>query len=293
MSQVVIRNARDDEASAIQALARQCPPLDVHTAFSYWVVTRYQQGLCLVAEQDDSLVGFLTATGTTDTNLLYVWQIGVNQAHRGTGLAERLLDRLVAQATALGFRSMQVSIADNNAASLAVFSRLAARRESELTEVGHLRVTDSSYPFSDDEPIYELSLVTAPPFVHGHGPSQHLELFVYGNLRHGQSLHNALEGLIEETWPAAVSGRLYEHSGGTYPVLLPGEGQVRGELLRIKQTAPLKAFLFDEEALYGYDLRWVLVQLRGESARYALAFTWPWGSDGLGRVIDSGDYLDR
>jgi L-2,4-diaminobutyric acid acetyltransferase len=112
------------------------------------VLLRYWSDYCLIAEEDSEITGVLLAIGAGSADdLVYVWQIGVSLAFRGTGLAQEMLGEFCARASRDGRRRIQVSIAPDNPASFSLFARLARENGEGLREVA-----------GGDEPTYEFAL---------------------------------------------------------------------------------------------------------------------------------------
>lgn len=61
-----------------------------------------------------------------------------------------------------------------------------------------------------------------------------LPVFVYGSLRPG-NIHfdRLLKGKITKVTPARVRGSLYAHVSLPWPCLVPGDGEVKGEIIHI------------------------------------------------------------
>ena len=118
--------------------------------------------------------------------------------------------------------------------------------------------------------------------------------FAYGTFRPGgASFHRVEDLLAGDPYPARVKGRLVVCSADHWPLLLPGEGTVVGDVLPMLAGVRLWDVLGDWEMAWGYSIRWVPL-LPGEedgSAGRVLACVWEW-PDYLGAEIPSGDWFD-
>lgn len=111
--------------------------LDDNSPYAYLMLARYHAETCLVAQRGEELSGFVTAfvpPGQPDT--LFVWQVGVDPAARGHGLATRMIRSLLSQPAARAVRYLEATVTPSNEASLALFRGLAEKlgtrcRESE------------------------------------------------------------------------------------------------------------------------------------------------------------------
>lgn len=131
-----VRRCREEDAAKIHSLVRHLSPLITHTPYTYWVLCNYSPSRCFVAEHNGEIVGFATGI-LSDSNpaSFLVWQIGVQQDFRGTGLSDRLLDRIAESARAAGAISIEATIEEDNSPSRSAFARLAVRLASELQRV--------------------------------------------------------------------------------------------------------------------------------------------------------------
>lgn len=86
---------------------------------------------------------------------------------------------------------------------------------------------------------------------------ERLPVFVYGTLRRGEKNHlRYFEGRIRFLGMAAARGELYVHleEEYCYPCLLPGEGEVKGELVEPRPEL-YDLVLAELDALEDYDPR--------------------------------------
>ncbi len=151
-----LRPATAADAVTLHTLARSCPPLDVHTHYTYWVLASQFGDLCTIAEVDGEPAGLVTTVLREDR--AFLWQIGMIAEQRGTGLAARALDRTVAALRATGARSLSVSIAPDNRPSLRTFQKLAARLGTELATVGDVDLRDPDSGFVEYEHLFRIAL---------------------------------------------------------------------------------------------------------------------------------------
>lgn len=157
MHSVTIRSALESDAPLFHALATACPPLDVHTPYTYWVLAFMFRDGCFVAVDNDKPVGFVTTVRRDDT--AFLWQIGVKETSRGTGVSTMLIDAVCAWARETGVTQLQLSISSDNAASLGSFRSYATRNGLTFSTIGHLDLTVADDPsFSENEDIFQLDL---------------------------------------------------------------------------------------------------------------------------------------
>lgn len=156
MQNTVFRPTTAVDAALLRSLAERCPPLDVHTHYTYWTITEYFGDLCAVAEVNGDPVGFATAILRGNRGLL--WQVGVLPEYRGTGIGSRLLTDVAARLQAQGVRRLEVSIAPDNVASHATLHRLAADRGVEVVHLDDVDLHDLADPtFTEFEHRYVIT----------------------------------------------------------------------------------------------------------------------------------------
>ncbi|GAA4476548.1 diaminobutyrate acetyltransferase [Enteractinococcus fodinae] len=113
-------------------LTRDTGVLDLNSSYQYLLWCRDFADTSVVGVSDDGrLMGFITGFLRPDEpTTLMVWQVAVDSAARGRGLASRMLDYLV---ETTGVEHLETTVTDDNAASKAMFASLAQRHEASHT----------------------------------------------------------------------------------------------------------------------------------------------------------------
>lgn len=125
-----------NDAATIWRLVGESGVLEQNTAYAYVLMCTHFADTCLVAEDGGEIVGFVVAyRPPTDTECVFVWQVGVADHARGRGIAGQLLDALVAEPGCRGVRYLEATVAPSNEASKALFTGFA-RRAGVPFEVG-------------------------------------------------------------------------------------------------------------------------------------------------------------
>jgi gamma-glutamylcyclotransferase (GGCT)/AIG2-like uncharacterized protein YtfP len=126
--------------------------------------------------------------------------------------------------------------------------------------------------------------------------SKTASLFVYGSLMKGMIHHNKIAALVKEVKPAECQGSLYRLPVG-YPVMVEGEGIVRGELLTLDNKKDIFPLLDEfegysptnpEKSLYIRSEKTVMVE-----GKEVIAFVYVLNKAKLPKEalqIDGGDY---
>ncbi|ANP54293.1 L-2,4-diaminobutyric acid acetyltransferase [Streptomyces griseochromogenes] len=123
------------DGPALWRIAKNSETLDLNSSYSYLLWCRDFAATSAVARgADGEPVGFVTGYVRPDRpRVLLVWQVAVDAAHRGRGIAAALLDGLTARLT--GERlitGIETTIAPGNTASERLFTSFAARHGADL-----------------------------------------------------------------------------------------------------------------------------------------------------------------
>ena len=127
---LVFRTARTADGPTLWELAKSSG-LDENSPYAYLLWTEYFGDTTVVAIDDDRPVGFVTAFARPDEpESVFVWQIGVDDAHRRRGIAGALLDELVERC---GADHLEATVTPSNTASETLFRRFADRHDAAVT----------------------------------------------------------------------------------------------------------------------------------------------------------------
>lgn len=159
-----IRNIKESDVDALRQFVNSCEFLTPHTAISYWILARHFADTCFVLIDKGGICGFVSAvTGPSNSDVLTLWQIGISTAHRGKGLATRLIDAVFARARILGLRTVQVIIEPENQNSLEVFKGYCQKKQIEISQVGKADYTDSLTGSTEFDYIYDMPISDRQP----------------------------------------------------------------------------------------------------------------------------------
>jgi len=123
-----LRPPRVDDGAAMWRVARDTGVLDLNSSYHYLLLCKDFAETSIVALQDGRVVGFVTGyrpPGRPD--VLFVWQVGVDEAARGQGIATRMLTTLIERVAVAGVRVLETTVTPSNAPSEALFTALARR----------------------------------------------------------------------------------------------------------------------------------------------------------------------
>ncbi|MFJ6753190.1 diaminobutyrate acetyltransferase [Streptomyces sp. NPDC091266] len=126
---------RVEDGAAIWRIARDSKALDLNSSYSYLLWCRDFAATSVVArDTEGEPAAFVTGYLRPDRpETLVVWQVAVDDAHRGQGLAAALLDGLTTRTTRdLGVRHVETTITPDNAASNRLFASFAERHGVQI-----------------------------------------------------------------------------------------------------------------------------------------------------------------
>lgn len=154
IDKMILRNVTEDDAPVLRLLASKCPPLDVHTHYTYWIICKFFDKCSFLLADGDNEIGYITAVETDDC--VFIWQIGVLEPYRSKGLSRKLIGAVVEYARQKD-KDMQVSIEEKNIASYSAFKNFSEKNNLVFEKTGSLRITDLlDKAFCEEEIIYDI-----------------------------------------------------------------------------------------------------------------------------------------
>ncbi len=131
---VLLRAPTVDDGARVHALIRLCPPLDQNSLYANLLQCTHFRDTCVVAMRGNEVVGFISGYLLPNRhNTLFIWQVAVHPAQRGHGLAQRMLDDLLARDACEHVRYLETTVTPDNTASAALFSALARSRHAAFS----------------------------------------------------------------------------------------------------------------------------------------------------------------
>ncbi|HZE30722.1 MAG TPA: diaminobutyrate acetyltransferase [Actinoallomurus sp.] len=120
---------RLEDGRQLWRIARDSKTLDLNSPYSYLLWCRDFAATSVVARADGEVRGFVTGFDRPEEpGTLFVWQVAVDAAWRGRGLAGRMLAALADR----GFRFVEATVTPDNTASDRLFAAFARDRGAEL-----------------------------------------------------------------------------------------------------------------------------------------------------------------
>lgn len=100
--------------------------LDLNSAYKYIMMAEYFSETCVVAKENDEVVGFITGFIQPEhPDVIFIWQVGVDSSQRGKGLASKMLDAMLDRAALQDVHYLEATITKDNIPSQSLFKKLA------------------------------------------------------------------------------------------------------------------------------------------------------------------------
>ncbi|MDK3074590.1 diaminobutyrate acetyltransferase [Sedimentitalea sp. JM2-8] len=133
-----LRRPGPEDGAAIWELVRDCKPLDENSMYCNLIQCDHFRDTCVLAGSRGEAVGWVSAYFLPDDpTTLFVWQVAVSAAARGTGLGVRMIEHLLGRAECRGIEQLQTTITSDNDASWGMFRKLARARGGALSHTAH------------------------------------------------------------------------------------------------------------------------------------------------------------
>jgi L-2,4-diaminobutyric acid acetyltransferase len=121
------------DGAAVHALINRCPPLDPNSVYCNLLQCTHFAATSAIARYRANVVGFVSAyIPPPYAETLFVWQVAVDSAARGHGLARSLLTDILQRTACAGVRYVHTTVTASNVASRAMFERFAAQLDAPL-----------------------------------------------------------------------------------------------------------------------------------------------------------------
>ncbi|MFB7588865.1 diaminobutyrate acetyltransferase [Streptomyces sp. NPDC056169] len=153
------------DGAELWRIARGSGDLDLNSPYSYLLWCRdFADTTSVARDASGRPIGFVTGYLRPDApETLFVWQIAVEDAHRGSGVAGSLLDDLSARVAAdHGISRVEATVTPGNLASDRLFRSYARRHGADVTQ--EVLFPSAAFPAAghDSEVLYRIGPLGAP-----------------------------------------------------------------------------------------------------------------------------------
>lgn len=161
---LILDAPRLEDGAALWRIARDSRTLDLNSSYSYLLWCRDFAATSVIArDQGGEAVGFITGyVRPRRPQTLVVWQVAVDEAARGRGLAAAMLDGLAARvAEEVGIDGIETTVTPDNTPSNRLFTSFAERHGAPVEK--EVLFDAGVFPESGHEPevLYRIGPVAS------------------------------------------------------------------------------------------------------------------------------------
>lgn len=142
-SKIIIKNPVKSDAKKIYSLAKKTKILDVNSEYLYLLQTTHFKYTCCVAQIDNEVLGFVSGyIHPQHDDVLFIWQVGVDDALRGKNIAGQMISYLLKTNFLREIKYIHTTISPSNLASQRVFQKFAKKFNTTIKEEPMFEVKD-------------------------------------------------------------------------------------------------------------------------------------------------------
>jgi L-2,4-diaminobutyric acid acetyltransferase len=120
------RAPRKEDGPQVWRLIKEAGTLDLNSPYSYLMLCDVFSDTCVIAEEEDTIVGFVSAFLLPDSpDTVFIWQVAVDSSQRGKGLGKKLLREVLNRDACAGVRYLEATVSPSNRPSQSLFRSLA------------------------------------------------------------------------------------------------------------------------------------------------------------------------
>ncbi|MCP8898593.1 diaminobutyrate acetyltransferase [Gilvimarinus xylanilyticus] len=158
---VELRHPTAEDGYTVNQLVEANPPLDPNSIYCNLLQCSHFAETSVAAFKDGEMVGFVSGYIPPATpHILFVWQIVVDKAGRGLGLAKRLVKTQLDSDACKGVTHIHTTITPDNDASWGLFRSLAKDLNAELNSGVYFQKDKHFGGVHDDEHLLEIGPIS-------------------------------------------------------------------------------------------------------------------------------------
>jgi L-2,4-diaminobutyric acid acetyltransferase len=123
---------RGELGHQVANLVKRCPPLDPNSTYCNLLqCEHFSATSCALLTARKELVGFVSGylvpppEPEENPDTLFIWQVAVDPSQRGKGLGLKMMLQILSRDMCRNVKFLETTITDDNAASTAMFTKLA------------------------------------------------------------------------------------------------------------------------------------------------------------------------
>lgn len=133
-TEIKLREPVKSDGKNIFNLIKRCKPLDVNSEYLYLLQSTYFKDTCSVATLDnDDAIGFISGyLAPNEKNVLFIWQVAVDERARGKSVAKRLLHEILDRDFCKDVEYIHTTISPDNESSKRFFEKFAKNLDANI-----------------------------------------------------------------------------------------------------------------------------------------------------------------
>ncbi len=150
---MIIRNFNETDIQQAVNLLNDCRPyVFAHNEYLYWMLAEYYNSTSFVCYDSGSVIGFVSGLLSADKSTVFVWQLCIHPNYRRKGIANRLLKSVLDVVVANNIQSIQLSMAQENAASYKLFEGFSGENSLTMEHVRTVAISGAA------EVVYQIKV---------------------------------------------------------------------------------------------------------------------------------------
>ncbi|SEN43783.1 diaminobutyrate acetyltransferase [Mesobacillus persicus] len=119
-----------EDGAKMWELIKSTSNMDLNSAYSYLLLSHYFSDTCVIAEDEDQIIGFVSAfRPPANPDTVFVWQVAVNSDYRGKGIGNKLLNELLDREACEDVQYLEATVSPSNVPSQSLFKGLAKKMD--------------------------------------------------------------------------------------------------------------------------------------------------------------------
>jgi len=152
----IFRKQKKEDAKKIHKLVKNTNVLDVNSEYLYLLQSTHFNETCSVAEANNDIIGFISGyIYPLNPEVLFVWQVGVDDKFRGQNIAKDLLTNIIDRKLLQGVKYIYTTISPSNIASQKFFEKFAKSLNTEIHKETMFEISDFNNAH-EDEVLYKI-----------------------------------------------------------------------------------------------------------------------------------------